>query len=90
MADRAVLKERIDERNKKKESALQLASLLGKELDQLIQAEKERADALAGNKVEQKFSLYQTLFPYKSEDPDDLNFEANEILRWVESLWLCV
>ena len=25
--------------------------------------------------------LFQTLYPYKSDDPEDLNFEANEILR---------
>ena len=45
------LNEQMKERQEKKASAKALASLLGKELDQLIVAEKERAAALSGEKV---------------------------------------
>ena len=41
-----------------------------------------RAAALAGEKVEKKFVLYQTLYKFTSEDPDDLQFESNQILRY--------
>ena len=53
------------------------------ELDELLRAEKDREAALQGkNKpATESFKLYQTLYEFKSEDPDDLSFEAGEILR---------
>lgn len=46
-----------------------------------LQAQKDRDAALAGNKVDEPYSLYQTLFAYKSTDEGDLNFEGGEIIR---------
>ena len=40
---------------------------------------------MAGNKVEEPYTLYQTLFAYKSTDEGDLNFEGGEIIRFVKN-----
>ena len=55
------------------------------ELDELLRAEKDREAVLQGKTVQpaQQFKLYQTLYEYKSDDPEDLCFDAGEILRWV-------
>lgn len=52
------------------------------ELDELLRAEKDREAALQGKPTATPaYKLYQTLYQYKGEDPDDLSFEAGEILR---------
>jgi hypothetical protein len=56
------------------------------ELDGLLKAQKDREQAQTGQKVEESYTLYQTLFAYKSADEGDLNFEAGEILRLVGCL----
>lgn len=40
-------------------------------------------DGSGASLINTDYVLYQTLYAYKSEDPDDLNFEAGEILRLV-------
>ena len=79
--DRRNLKERAAERMRIKAEKKAFAAGLGAELDGLIAAKKEREDATSGKAPEKEYVLYQTLYPYKSEDPDDLEFEAGEILR---------
>ena len=68
---------------RKSESALK-GKQLRAELDELLRAEKDR-EAIASGKASSgapaQYKLYQTLFEYKSEDPDDLTFDAGEILR---------
>ena len=72
-----------DETPKPKAAATKTkAKLLGAELDQLLKADKQREAVAKGEKLpEEKFSLYQTLYEYKSDDPDDLQFGPGEILR---------
>eukprot|EP00040_Diaphanoeca_grandis_P024837 m.136985 g.136985 ORF g.136985 m.136985 type:complete len:161 (-) comp29896_c1_seq1:69-551(-) len=71
---------------KKKASMKSMAALLGGELNKLI-VEKKQADdvkdrlARGESAVDANVKLFQTLYKYSSEDPDDLHFEANEILR---------
>ena len=55
--------------------------MLKAELDGLLKAQKDRELAAAGQKVEESYTLYQSLHSYKSTDEGDLNFEAGEILR---------
>ena len=46
------------------------------------QAEKDRAAVLAGEAPKaEDFKLYSALYTYKSDDSDDLQFEAGEIIR---------
>ena len=72
----------MEERAKKKALARAKAQILAAELDQILSAEKQRKAIEAGGKpVEEKYKLYQTLFPYTSADEDDLAFGANEIIR---------
>eukprot|EP00053_Salpingoeca_punica_P003988 m.46438 g.46438 ORF g.46438 m.46438 type:complete len:124 (-) comp12537_c0_seq2:288-659(-) len=66
----------------KKKELKQKGSALAAELDQLMKADKQREAVLSGKKIEEEpHTLYQTLFAYTSDDPDDLPFEAGEILR---------
>ncbi len=74
-------------RQKKKSEAAALGKLLGAELDELLKAEKDRQAIAEGKGSENKaYKLYQTLYEYKSDDPDDLSFDAGEILRFGLSL----
>mmetsp|Transcript_37369 Transcript_37369/g.97963 ORF Transcript_37369/g.97963 Transcript_37369/m.97963 type:complete len:160 (+) Transcript_37369:268-747(+) len=71
---------------KKKEALKQAAALLGGELDALIREEKDKKDvqaklAAGESAIESNYKLFQTLYPFKSDDPEDLSFEANEIMR---------
>jgi hypothetical protein len=80
---------RLSKKNDSKAKAAALGSQLRAELDEMLRAEKDRKAALEGKAVEPpKFKLYQTLYEFKSEDPDDLNFEAGEILRFAH-FWTC-
>eukprot|EP00039_Didymoeca_costata_P008422 m.111836 g.111836 ORF g.111836 m.111836 type:complete len:158 (-) comp14074_c1_seq2:63-536(-) len=71
---------------KKKEQLKQMAAALGGELDTLLKEEKDKQvvqEKLAKGEsaIDTSYKLFQTLYQYKSDDPDDLEFEANEILR---------
>eukprot|EP00038_Savillea_parva_P015555 m.14271 g.14271 ORF g.14271 m.14271 type:complete len:154 (+) comp3136_c0_seq1:328-789(+) len=71
--------------NRKAEMKLK-AKALGGELDQLLKEEKDRKEvqkklAAGESPVATDYKLFQTLYAFKSDDPDDLCFEANEILR---------
>mmetsp|Transcript_100997 Transcript_100997/g.140349 ORF Transcript_100997/g.140349 Transcript_100997/m.140349 type:complete len:154 (+) Transcript_100997:213-674(+) len=74
-------------KRKKKEETKKLASLLGGELDMLLKEEKDKKlvqEKLAAGEspvTATDYKLYQTLYPFKSDDPEDLCFEANEIIR---------
>ena len=47
-----------------------------------LQAQKDRDVVLAGGAPKaEDFKLYAAVYSYKSDDPDDLQFEAGEILR---------
>eukprot|EP00049_Salpingoeca_infusionum_P022701 m.8249 g.8249 ORF g.8249 m.8249 type:complete len:125 (-) comp5338_c0_seq1:249-623(-) len=75
------LAEKMAQREEKRQKKKQLAALLGKELDDIATAQKEREAALSGEKTEQKFTLYMTLFEFKSDHEDDLSFGPGEIIR---------
>jgi len=71
----------------KKKKMKEMAALLGGELDTIGKVEAERKEVqekiARGENPNQndKVKLFQTLYPYKSDDPEDLSFEANEIIR---------
>jgi hypothetical protein len=73
---------RLSRRNEVAGDKLSKGKQLRAELDELLRAEKDKEAALSGAKQEVTYKLYQTLYEYKSEDADDLNFEAGEILRY--------
>ncbi|EGD83045.1 hypothetical protein PTSG_03683 [Salpingoeca rosetta] len=75
------LNDKLAERKAKRDETKKMASLLGQELDGLLQAKKERKAALEGKQAERNYTLYQTLFKFESDDPEDLCFEGGEILR---------
>eukprot|EP00043_Microstomoeca_roanoka_P001137 m.31093 g.31093 ORF g.31093 m.31093 type:complete len:234 (+) comp10666_c0_seq2:82-783(+) len=75
------LGEKLAERQAKRDETKKKAQKLGLELDGLLQAKKEREAALQGKKAERNYTLYQTLFKFESDDPEDLTFDAGEILR---------
>ena len=77
------LSDKLAERQAKKEDTKQKASLLGRELDNLLQAKKEREAVTQGKKADVNYVLYQTLYKFESDDAEDLPFDAGEILRWV-------
>lgn len=74
-------------REEKKAKMKEMASLLGGELDGLIaeadsaKSEKEKEAADKAGAAAGEFKLFQTLYEFKSEDPEDLCFQANEVLR---------
>jgi hypothetical protein len=78
----------------KKTKMKELAKLLMPELDVLVAKEKgkkedqEIQDRIAKGKAEaaaasRPFKMFETIYKYKSDDPDDLAFEAKEILRYL-------
>ena len=75
------LSDKLAERQAKKEDTKQKASLLGRELDNLLQAKKEREAVTQGKKADVNYVLYQTLYKFESDDAEDLPFDAGEILR---------
>jgi len=81
-------KEKVEQEKleKKKATMKSMAALLGGELNKLAD-EKKQADevkekiARGESAVDTSYKLFQTLYPFTSDDPDDLHFGANEILR---------
>eukprot|EP00037_Helgoeca_nana_P010774 m.94974 g.94974 ORF g.94974 m.94974 type:complete len:155 (-) comp20413_c1_seq1:1203-1667(-) len=80
-------RQKEEEEKKKKAATKKKASLLGGELDMLLKVEKDKKtvqDKLAAGEspvTAVDYRLYQTLYAFKSDDPEDLTFEANEIIR---------
>ena len=60
---------------------MQQLDVIGKEEAERKEVQEKIARGENPNQND-KIKLFQTLYPYKSDDPEDLSFEANEIVRY--------
>eukprot|EP00729_Bicosta_minor_P004569 gene4569-19475_t len=80
----AALRAKMEARKKHREETGELGVGDG-ELELVAKEDKEKeAEAAAASAEPENYKLYQTLYEYKSDDPEDLNFGASEILKVID------